>query len=705
MFGLFSPENNVYNNYTADDPRSRRRVSLHEGSIWGPASSTERSVPLDFNIGSENMTSGQGEHFQNTLHFQNQAVAPDLRATGGLNLNPNPHQNPIQNMNQNSNPNPSFNHPTQQQPMFFSNSNEPQFIYATGVQSINKSPPWSPQGQFQTSILAGPDQMRMPADMGLPRKYSDHSVSYFPSLLEQSRNFTQQAMAPNLWSDSSWHNTLPLERMEGNASNLPSGRPFTTGSNAHPHGRSASIVAVDSANTPTTSLADSFMHGVNLNAPPTQAMQSGQLRRHSYGEGFGTRLQGQVGGNQKSSALASHLVLETEDTQTNRAVLQYFTSDPHERVKVTSEYLEQRFFDEEKYLGDLYQLPKFPVDNLLRAYLLVLVGFKAGRIDAFYLPDSVPELKNVKIGDLVIVEADRGRDLGMVVKMNISIDEARLLKLLQFLEQQAALIENMSVNDLSVKSLQSSGGSHHGHHGSSAPPTLHFPKSILALAQPNEIMQILNKKQDEEKACRLCLAKIASTTSMLNSGDTQSTLTSTDLMQMKLIDAEYQFDRRKLIFYYSTSKRIDFRDLVRELFRIYKTRIWMCAVNGIPYVPQHQKPKGGKPGNQARSHSHLSASSNGGGKNSGNSNGSNGKPSATNGDHQYLSGEQASPGSFARRRFSENSGSLIYSNRLQNAEYGVPRNYHGGKVEEEIPSNFGSRESLVLKSLVDTLNH
>ncbi|KAK6887246.1 hypothetical protein K6H09_005479, partial [Candida tropicalis] len=52
---------------------------------------------------------------------------------------------------------------------------------------------------------------------------------------------------------------------------------------------------------------------------------------------------------------------------------------------------------------------------------------------------------------------------------------------------------------------------------------------------------------------------------------------------MKLIDAEYQFDRKKLIFYYSTSRRIDFRDLVRELFRIYKTRIWMCAVIGLPY--------------------------------------------------------------------------------------------------------------------------
>lgn len=36
-------------------------------------------------------------------------------------------------------------------------------------------------------------------------------------------------------------------------------------------------------------------------------------------------------------------------------------------------------------------------------------------------------------------------------------------------------------------------------------------------------------------------------------------------------------DRRKLTFYFKANERIDFRELVRELFKIYKTRIWMCA--------------------------------------------------------------------------------------------------------------------------------
>lgn len=38
-------------------------------------------------------------------------------------------------------------------------------------------------------------------------------------------------------------------------------------------------------------------------------------------------------------------------------------------------------------------------------------------------------------------------------------------------------------------------------------------------------------------------------------------------------------DRNKLTFYFSADRRIDFRELVRDLFRIYKTRIWMCAVD------------------------------------------------------------------------------------------------------------------------------
>jgi hypothetical protein len=48
---------------------------------------------------------------------------------------------------------------------------------------------------------------------------------------------------------------------------------------------------------------------------------------------------------------------------------------------------------------------------------------------------------------------------------------------------------------------------------------------------------------------------------------------------MQVLDAEYQYDRHKLTFYFEADRRIDFRELVSELFSQYKTRIWMQQVD------------------------------------------------------------------------------------------------------------------------------
>ena len=42
---------------------------------------------------------------------------------------------------------------------------------------------------------------------------------------------------------------------------------------------------------------------------------------------------------------------------------------------------------------------------------------------------------------------------------------------------------------------------------------------------------------------------------------------------MKLIDAEYSFDGTKLIFYFTSEDRVDFRELVKDLAHIFKVRI------------------------------------------------------------------------------------------------------------------------------------
>lgn len=719
MYGTFSPDKTVYDNYTADDPRSRRRLSLYETNIWGPAFLTERAIPLDFNVASENVSLFSQGDSQMAQSAQSQYNALDQINNGNSNANQissflqsqNLAQNQDQNQDQNQN----------------QNQNQNQRIYASGMLNMNasSSSQWSPSRRMLDIITTSSLHSRLFSVDGYARKASNQGKNYLPMLQGKSHGYPQQNMAPNVWNDSPWRTAFPVEVKENFVSELTPFEPLTGVAPVQNMSSATAPLLAPPNIAPEQSLSNSFMHGVNLNPP---YLQSSLLRRHSYGEGIGFRSQTDASTYQKSPRLGSQALQDYDDPQTIAAVHEYFSADPHERVKVTTEYLEQRFFDEEKYLGDLYQLPKFPVENLLRNYLLVLVGFKAGRIDVFCMPDNVKELKSLKVGDLVIVEADRGRDLGKVVKMNISIDEARLLKLLQFLEQQAAISDHMTVNDLSVKSLQNTGGNHHGHHGANSPPTLHFPKSILSLAQPNEILQILNKKQDEEKACRLCLAKIASTTNMLSSGDTQSTLTSSDLMQMNLIDAEYQFDRRKLIFYYSTSKRIDFRDLVRELFRIYKTRIWMCAVNGIPYVPQHQKSKGSKIAAPSRNGNHTGSShkagangAKGGSSGAGTVTEANGanmnigtthavaQSQATQSTGQSSIGGQQGSGMIVERRFSYSSGIPVYNRRLQSdfvLEFGVPRNYReGGRLEEESISHPDNSESLVLKSLVDTLNH
>jgi len=87
------------------------------------------------------------------------------------------------------------------------------------------------------------------------------------------------------------------------------------------------------------------------------------------------------------------------------------------------------------------------------------------------------------------------------------------------------------------------------------------PKKIFRHAQPTEISLLLSKEQDETRALELCRAKIKHHD-----------------LPMEVVEAEYQWDRRKLTFFYKAGDRVDFRELVRDLFKMYKTRIWMCAV-------------------------------------------------------------------------------------------------------------------------------
>jgi PSP1 C-terminal conserved region len=163
---------------------------------------------------------------------------------------------------------------------------------------------------------------------------------------------------------------------------------------------------------------------------------------------------------------------------------------------------------------------------------LYVVEFKAGRTDYFYSTDDIV----VKKGDLCIVEADRGKDLGKVIHTGIN----NMQELDHY--QQKHTDSLVDSHNAVGKEIQ--------------------PKRIFRIAQSNEISLLLPKSQDEAKAAQLCQVKIRQ-----------------KKLLMEIVDAEYQWDRRKLTLYFVADGRIDFRELVRELFKIYKTRIWMCILN------------------------------------------------------------------------------------------------------------------------------
>ena len=81
-------------------------------------------------------------------------------------------------------------------------------------------------------------------------------------------------------------------------------------------------------------------------------------------------------------------------------------------------------------------------------------------------------------------------------------------------------------------------------------------KAVLRVATPKDDEQEASKKQKEKEAYKICLEKIRKHD-----------------LQMKLIDAEYTFDNNKVLFYFTADGRIDFRELVKDLAAVFKTRI------------------------------------------------------------------------------------------------------------------------------------
>ena len=141
------------------------------------------------------------------------------------------------------------------------------------------------------------------------------------------------------------------------------------------------------------------------------------------------------------------------------------------------------------------------------------VRFKGTRRDYFSYQDL-----ELRPGSKVIVEADRGADLGEVT----------------------------ALGTIAERKCNSSGGC--------ATPLPQ--KHVLRFARDGETDKVADLRDDEHRV-RTETRKLVQRRQL----------------KMKVTEAEWQFDKNKLIVYFTAERRVDFRDLVRDMARTFRTRI------------------------------------------------------------------------------------------------------------------------------------
>jgi len=81
-------------------------------------------------------------------------------------------------------------------------------------------------------------------------------------------------------------------------------------------------------------------------------------------------------------------------------------------------------------------------------------------------------------------------------------------------------------------------------------------KKMIRVATEADLRQVEQNKEKEKRAFDICAKKIAD-----------------HKLEMKLVDVEYTFDNNKILFYFTADGRVDFRELVKDLASVFRTRI------------------------------------------------------------------------------------------------------------------------------------
>lgn len=141
--------------------------------------------------------------------------------------------------------------------------------------------------------------------------------------------------------------------------------------------------------------------------------------------------------------------------------------------------------------------------------MIKVIGVRFRKAGKVYFFD--PAGREIKMGDHVIVETARGIEYGEVVLGCREVEDKKVVQPL---------------------------------------------KSVIRMANHTDEETERKNKEKEKEAFRICQEKIIKHS-----------------LQMKLIDAEYTFDNNKVLFYFTADGRIDFRELVKDLASVFKTRI------------------------------------------------------------------------------------------------------------------------------------
>lgn len=141
--------------------------------------------------------------------------------------------------------------------------------------------------------------------------------------------------------------------------------------------------------------------------------------------------------------------------------------------------------------------------------MITIIGVRFRNVGKVYY--FSPRELDICVGDHVIVETARGVEYGFVVLGPKEVDDSKVIQPL---------------------------------------------KEVIRIATPKDDVREESNRKKEKEAFEICQKKIRAHN-----------------LEMKLIDAEYTFDNNKMLFYFTADGRIDFRELVKDLAAVFKTRI------------------------------------------------------------------------------------------------------------------------------------